>query len=339
MSLLDNLKITVAPPFQVNSCTHVVNGKKQNVIYYPLLSVVKPFTIPDRTISYNDFNGWNDVECKKLVKTCSLRDMIQGIKTNEHLKKTCSFLRNPSVSKEDKFHVKMSRLYRMYPAGFDLNKENGFKFTKENISEYIGLLCFDADNLDPFALNLVIDFIQKDEHTLMGFLSPRGNGYKWLVRVPALKDKHELYYSALVDYYHAMFLGSIKLDTSCININRTIFASYDPDCYVNEEAKIWYKYTEPVVIEKEKKEFHSSVKRTFEIAVERVESGKRKNIDKEPLTFTDGNRHDYIVALAGMCKEFGMAEDEFLNMASDYIKHDKSEFERVVSSIYKIKNK
>ena len=237
-SFLDRAMITVAPPFQAVSFDgRDDRGKFVNPYFYPVGE--KSMPQEGRELTYLDSQGSTAEEVAKRVKVVRLRAVVDAIRSDARTKKVCEILRHPEATKDLQGHLKMTMLFRMYPAVFDLTVDNRFKFTDRNVAKHQGLLCFDVDKLTPMMLDAIEEEIKNDPYTLVSFLSPRGNGYKWLVRVPASVDDHPLYYDALIDYYNGLFFGAVALDVSCRNINRTIFASHDPSIYVNESAKVW----------------------------------------------------------------------------------------------------
>lgn len=313
-----NIKFTIAPPFQAVTFNGRIDGKMLSPVYHPI--GIKSDLPSAGDITYMDSQGWDASTVSSRVRVVGLDQIIKGITSDERTRKICEFLRHPDNIKPLQNHIKMSMLYRLYPAVFDLNDSNNFKFLDTNVSRYAGLLCFDVDGLSADVLDMVKGLIKSDPHTFIGFTSPRGNGYKWMVRVPPEKADHAAHYDSLIDYYNILFLGAVKLDVSCRNINRTIFASHDADCYVNTDTRVWLdKKERQTSVGLKFTVSNTSMAETFSNAVRRIESGKRLGGDTDPLHFVDGQKHIFLVALAGMCKGMGMREDEFRNLASGYI--------------------
>jgi hypothetical protein len=105
------------------------------------------------------------------------------------------------------------------------------KRNQSNFIEHSGIICLDFDhvlNLDDLKNKLRSD---KEIDTLLLFLSPSGNGYKWFVRIPKNEFSHVLYFEAIKNYIKITY--DINVDSSCRNISRACFISYDPDAYMN----------------------------------------------------------------------------------------------------------
>ena len=79
------------------------------------------------------------------------------------------------------------------------------KFTRRAdtaISEHSGLICLDFDNYDTIEqLNEDLKVINKDKYTFASFISPSGNGFKLLVKIPTEIENHKLFFVSLVEYY------------------------------------------------------------------------------------------------------------------------------------------
>ncbi len=333
MNILDEIKVTIANPY---SYRRTKNGKSE--FWSPLKnSRILPFD-DTYVYTYYDENGNTVEESAKSVRVTSLTNAVKGLKTNALLKKRCDFLRSQKLvenisdeklRKKNQDHVKLTGLFRMYWGEFNLiaNDKGKLKFTDKGLIEHPGVLCFDVDKQTPESLKILMEIVQKDEHTLVGFVSPRGNGYKWLVRIPPIIEDHRNYYQALTEYYNDLWFGSFDLDPSCTNPSRTCFSSFDENIYVNEKASLWFKKKE--VVKNETSIFNFNVKgnniiytnnsteKMFKTAVERVEQGIRggsgnfPKTEVEKLFWTEGTKHKYLITVAGVCKSFGMSYDEF----------------------------
>ena len=112
------------------------------------------------------------------------------------------------------------------------------KFTRRAdsaISEHSGIICLDFDNYDTTeALNKDLKVINEDNYTLATFISPSGNGFKLLVKIPAEVENHKLYFESLEEYYN-----NSHFDTTSKNVSRICFESYDANLYLNEKAELW----------------------------------------------------------------------------------------------------
>ncbi len=336
-NIFRDIKVTVAPQFRMNGNPYC------DFPFGKMFPIPKDISKP----TYCDYNGHSKETVDKIIKIVSLQDVIYGMKNNPILKRRCEALRTPGVDELNQKHIKMIGLNRIYLGEFDLNETNEYKFKNDNIVNYPGVVCFDVDKLTVLELDMVRDIIKTDPYTLVSFLSPRGNGYKWMVRVPALKENHELYYNSLIEYYNSIFLGTIKFDMSCRNIGRCQFASYDSELYTNSNSLVWIKKQikiEIIPTNNEKKYVQKSVSKLFETAVYRIENGIRGSKEgtltqdnAKAISFVDGQKHFFIVALAAACRGMDISESDFMIEASMYLKDDDAK--KTVSKIYKYKNK
>lgn len=103
---------------------------------------------------------------------------------------------------------------------------------------------FDKDK-NPF-LNIVEDkaHLAKDVHSFAVFTSPTGAGLKVIVKIEP--TQHKEIYKELEAYYKANY--ALNLDSTCSNISRAMFVSYDKDLHHNQESEIFIL---PVPIKKE----------------------------------------------------------------------------------------
>lgn len=77
--------------------------------------------------------------------------------------------------------------------------------------------------------------LANDVHSFAVFTSPTGTGLKLIVKIdPA---QHTDIYKSLDAYYKSNF--ALNLDSTCSNVSRAMFVSYDKDLYENSESKIF----------------------------------------------------------------------------------------------------
>lgn len=110
----------------------------------------------------------------------------------------------------------------------------------DKIISHSGFACLDFDSV--LELFKTLSDFRNDEYIYACWISPRGNGIKCLVKIPAENDNHRRYYEALLQKYPLA-------DKACINPSRFCYESYDPDLYINENSKIFSKFIEKKEIE------------------------------------------------------------------------------------------
>jgi hypothetical protein len=105
----------------------------------------------------------------------------------------------------------------------------------QDIKEYSYLLCIDFDNVEsPEQLRKTL---LSDEHieTLLLFVSPSGNGIKWLIPTDRQFIQqgytHKQYFAAVANYLHHTY--RIYADPSGSDVSRACFLCHDTDAYIN----------------------------------------------------------------------------------------------------------
>jgi len=193
--------------------------------------------------------------------------------------------------------------------------------TDDGLIEHSGIACVDFDN-HPNAIKLKEE-LTKDEYVYACWLSPRGNGVKALVKIPAEKENHRRYYEALVERYP-------DSDKTCKNESRLCFESYDPDLYLNKDSKLFTKFIEKKVVE---------MKRRVETDDEKVFEKLITWQYKRSSHFESGNRNTFIYTLASALCRCGInkssAESMIVYKYSIDSDFSQSEMMTAINSAYK----
>jgi len=90
----------------------------------------------------------------------------------------------------------------------------------------------DNENLDPVKAK---EQLIKDNHTFAAFISPTGTGVKLLVQISPKDEK--VVYGHLKSFYSEKY--KLTIDSSCSNVSRAMFISYDADLYYNPKSEIF----------------------------------------------------------------------------------------------------
>ncbi len=84
------------------------------------------------------------------------------------------------------------------------------QFSKRNdnsLIQHSGLICLDFDNYtNQDELTADLARYRKDKYTFASFISPSGNGFKMLVKIPPEPDYHKNYFESLSEYYNNQHL-------------------------------------------------------------------------------------------------------------------------------------
>lgn len=108
------------------------------------------------------------------------------------------------------------------------------RFAERNdggIRERTPAICCDLDGLsNPEGLR---DLVVADPHVIACFLSPTGTGLKVVFRIDPAKSHAECYRAA--EHYVREIFGE-QIDSSCRNLSRLCFVSYDPEAFLADDA-------------------------------------------------------------------------------------------------------
>ncbi len=103
----------------------------------------------------------------------------------------------------------------------------------EHLKCHSGVLCVDLDNLNEDLVR-VRGSVEADPYTLACFLSPRGNGLKVLVRIPADVERHKESAKAVFALFRERH--GVIADSKCQDVSRMCFVSFDPCLFLNSAA-------------------------------------------------------------------------------------------------------
>lgn len=191
----------------------------------------------------------------------------------------------------------------------------------EEIIEHSGYIVLDFD--DVYEMRDKQTEIISNPHIYACWVSPSGKGLKALVRV-ADGDKHREHFSALQEIFP-------EIDKSGSNPSRVCYESYDPEIYINKDAKIF-----------------SKIKTTEKITVTEKVINSDYDIFKNLLTwlsnrneaFVTGERNNFIFKLASACCRYGIGEEQAESLiSSEFLSNSefsRTECTRAVRSAYRV---
>lgn len=168
--------------------------------------------------------------------------------------------------------------------------------------------------------------LEKCEYCYACWLSPSGNGFKMLIRIKEPEHHAAHFLSIQKDLFPLC-------DPSGKNISRVCFESYDPEIYINKNAKVYSKIF--------KETFSTKAVYTDKvIGVEDSFKNLVKWLTNKNNVFASGNRNNYIFTLASACCRYGVHEADAVNLiGNEYLTGDttfsRSEAERTIKSAYK----
>ena len=201
----------------------------------------------------------------------------------------------------------------------------------EFLQQYNGIIVLDIDKLEKEKLQQCKTKIRMDDFVFASFVSPSGNGLKIFVKVSTNKEQHKETFLALQRYFEELL--EVEIDKSGKDITRLCFFSSDPELYLNENSEV----------------FASGVKQSVQTDSKTV----KKTDNRQPITdnqetiyehcvrftekkiqFTEGNRNNFVFALANNLNRKGISESMALGyILADY-GYDAKEVTTAVQSAY-----
>lgn len=127
--------------------------------------------------------------------------------------------------------VKETRKYKAF--NFDYVTFSG-TFSQRNdkyLRKHSGLLTIDFDHVSDLC-GLKAELL-KDQYfeTELLFVSPSGDGLKWVIPIELTKAKHQDYFKAVANYIQHTY--KLEVDQSGKDISRACFLPHDPQVFIN----------------------------------------------------------------------------------------------------------
>ena len=121
----------------------------------------------------------------------------------------------------------------------------------ENIQSYSGYIVIDIDKCGE-NLQRYLFILREDKYVFAAWLSPSGDGIKFLIRTSLGAEAHKEVYAAAVEYYTDTY--GIPVDTTGSDIPRLCYVSYDPNIHLNSEATLFDNRKQVLLIKTPPKE-------------------------------------------------------------------------------------
>jgi len=130
--------------------------------------------------------------------------------------------------------IKDPKQARQFKAStFDYCTFSGMFQTRNDkaLISHSGLLCIDFDHLQN--VDLLRKQLLQDEYfdTQMLFVSPSGDGLKWIIPIDTKRTTHSNYFAAAANYILQTY--GVEVDKSGRDISRACFLPHDPLAYIN----------------------------------------------------------------------------------------------------------
>lgn len=205
------------------------------------------------------------------------------------------------------------------------------KRSKKGLITHSGLICLDFDSFENTnKMQEFGKFAKKDIFTNALFVSPSGNGYKLIVKIPT--DDHLGSFLALEKYYTNEGFSKY-FDKSTKDVSRICYNSYDPKLYYNKDSELFEtKKKDAVDVD------NSKVAVIKVIGQDEIISNLIVWWDAK-YGFVDGEKNNNLFILANAFNQYGISELECERyFLSNYYRppcKDPSEVSSIVSNAYK----
>lgn len=182
--------------------------------------------------------------------------------------------------------------------------------------EHSGFIILDIDGIQDGEIDNVRTKLISDKYVYACFLSPSGNGFKVLCRIPADTARHGEYYAGLERYFAG---NGIELDPSGKNVGRVCYESADPNIYVNKDVDLFKNRIEKIKKEKSVKTGKIEVKADEQVTVDNLLKWWQKN-----YSYVDGQKHYSIVQLASAFNRYGVSQMTAESVCAEIADNEKS---------------
>lgn len=267
------------------------------------------------------FKNFNEVtEQKDILKILS--DIKTGVYQN-----AITYLRKSLA--DDKKEA-AERAKKSLPAFTPSATFNGGR-KMEFLINYNALMVLDIDKLEKEKMQQCKTKIRMDDFVFASFVSPSGNGLKIFVKVSTDQEQHKETFLKLQRYFEELL--TVEIDKSGKDITRLCFFSYDPELYLNENAETFFPNAEKGSKENERKTKSENIKSAISVDNDTIYEHSVRFTEKK-IQFTEGNRNNFVFALANNLNRKGISEAMALGyILADY-GYDAKEVTTAVQSAY-----
>ena len=267
------------------------------------------------------FKNFNEVtEQKDILK------ILSDIKTGVYQNAITYLRKSLAVDKKEA----AERAKKSLPAFTPSATFNGGR-KMEFLINYNGLMVLDIDKLEKEKMQQCKTKISMDNLVFASFVSPSGNGLKIFVKVSTDKEQHKETFLKLQRYFEELL--EVEIDKSGKDITRLCFFSSDPELYLNENAETFFSNAKKGF--KENKQNPKTENKTSEAAVDNDTIYEHSvRFTEKKIQFTEGNRNNFVFALANNLNRKGISESMALGyILADY-GYDAKEVTTAVQSAY-----
>ena len=156
-------------------------------------------------------------------KTITLIDVFKVI-TGEYFKAQTHNLRSITDPKQNREFKASKFPYATFSGVFEARNES-------KLIQHSGLIAIDFDHLEAVEETRTQLLNDSNIETDLLFVSPNGNGLKWIVSIDVEKFTHAQYFQAISNYIKSAY--SIEIDKACKDVSRATFISHDPAAFIH----------------------------------------------------------------------------------------------------------
>lgn len=255
-----------------------------------------------------------------------LENILNDIKTGTYKKEIDVIRGLMDEGKEEE-----SQKLKLRLLGFTASGIFGNHRCSENLITYSQLVILDIDKLPISELKRIIPIINLAPYTYASFISSRGRGVKFIIKVNVTEKQHKDVYNQVVEYYEKA-LNTI-VDTSGSDYARLCFMSYDKDCYINNDAAI-FKMQTKTKEEKVKTTLPNVNNQERQLSTEKL-FDKCLEFTQKKSQYYEGNRNNFIYLFSANACRFGITEQETHEFCYSNFDLDAKEIKSAVKSAYK----
>lgn len=237
----------------------------------------------------------------------------------------------------------------------------------ESILRYNDVLTIDVDGLSDEQVVHMRPLIEADPAVLANFLTPKRHGFKIFVYLTSALMEH-LRLSAFtkgkiawqeLEHYHAQAyeaarrhfeqLLGVPVDTSGKDIGRGVYASYDPNVYLNEQLLQKLKVPDveilpPVVTAKKSgrqkvEKGNPAVDITGISTWDKASFAKAVAATRRTMRFEEGKRDTFLFTLGNKCYRNGLSEEVVKLLARREFESDGLDVELPIANAYQYTDK
>lgn len=160
------------------------------------------------------------------AKPCKVVDIVETYKLvkGDSYKTTTETLRSIQNTKEAKSYKSQNFDYVTFSGTFS-HRNN------DSLIKHSGLITIDFDhvsNIETLKEQLLNDDFFETE---LLFVSPSGDGLKWIIPIDLNDGSHLLFFTAIEKYIKETY--NLDIDKSGKDVSRACFLPYDTNCYIN----------------------------------------------------------------------------------------------------------